>query len=479
MYDVLIIGAGVSGTAIARELSRYRLSMAVIERCTDVCEGTSKANSGIVHAGYDAKTGSLKAKLNVLGNRMMGELSEKLDFPFKRVGSMVVCFSEEELPRLYELKERGEKNGVPDIEILMRDEALKLEPNLADGVYAALFAPTGGIVDPFLMNVAFAENAYVNGTEFKLGEEVKDIKKKEDGTFTVITDKGSYDSKIVINAAGVYADQIHNMVSSDKKKIIPRRGEYMLLDKMAGNHISHTVFQLPGSMGKGVLVTPTTHGNLLVGPTAQNIEDKEGINTTAEGIDKIISTSGRSVKDIPLRLVITSFSGLRAHEESGDFVIEEVKDAGNFIDVLGIASPGLSSAPAIGVYVKDIVEGLTELHPKDDFIETRKGTPRFMELSDDDKKKIIDKEPAYGQIICRCEMVTEGEILDAIRRPLGAKTLDGIKRRVRAGMGRCQAGFCTPKIIDILIRETGQSIYEIKKNAPGSELIVGDIKDSL
>ena len=477
MYDIIIIGAGVSGSAIARELSAYDVKIAVIEKESDVCEGTSKANSGIVHAGYDAKPGTLKAKLNVEGNRMMGELSEKLDFPFKRDGSLVVCWNEGELPKLEELAERGKLNGVPDIRILSREEALRIEPNLADGVYAALFAPTAGIVCPFLMNIAFAENAAVNGVEFKLSEKVTGISKSVEG-YKVITDKGEYETKIVINAAGVYADAIHNMVSADKKTIIPRRGEYMLLDKTAGNHISHTVFQLPSKMGKGVLVTPTTHGNLLVGPTADNLEDKEAVNTTREGLARVAADSARSVKNIPLKTVITSFAGLRAHEAGGDFIIEEVKDAPGFIDCLGIASPGLSSAPAIGVYVKDIVKGILDMKKKDSFVDERKGTPRFMELSDEEKKTLIDKDSSFGQIICRCEMITEGEILDAIRRPLGARTLDGIKRRVRAGMGRCQAGFCTPKLIDILVRETGQSIYDIKKHAEGSELIVSEIKDA-
>ncbi len=477
MYDVIVIGAGVSGSAIARELSRYDIKICVIEKESDVCEGTSKANSGIVHAGHDARPGTLKARLNVMGNGMMDELSKKLDFPFIRNGSMVVCWSEDEVQKLEELKERGEKNGVPGIEILSREEALKLEPNLADGVYAVLHVPTGGIVCPFLMNIAFAENAAVNGAEFKLSEKVTGISKKDSG-YRVTTDKGEYETKVVINAAGVYADTLHNMVSAEKRNIIPRRGEYMLLDKTAGRHISHTIFQLPSKMGKGILVTPTTHGNLLVGPTADNLEDKEALCTTREGLAKVAADSARSVKDIPLKTVITSFAGLRAHEPGGDFIIEEVKDAPGFVDVLGIASPGLSSAPAVGVYVKDIVTGILDMKQKDDFIDERKGTPRFMELSDSEKEELISRDPSYGQIICRCEMITEGEILDAIRRPLGAKTLDGIKRRVRAGMGRCQAGFCTPRLIEILERETGQSIYEIKKNQAGSELIVGEIKDA-
>ena len=486
-YDIIIIGAGVSGCAIARELSRYDLNICVLDKESDVCEGTSKANSGIVHAGHDAKPGTLKAKLNVQGNLMMEEMAKKLDFPFKRNGSLVVCQNEEELSKLEELKARGKENGVEGLRILTREEALELEPALADSVYAALYAPTGGIVCPFLMNIAYAENAEINGAKFRLGTCVQDIGRcHQVSGFKVITNQGTFYSKYVINAAGVYADELHNMISEKKLHITPRRGEYCLLDKNTGTLVSHTIFQVPGKMGKGVLVTPTIHGNLMIGPTADDVPDKEENATTRAGLDKVLNDSAKSVKGIPTRQVITSFAGLRAHEDGGDFLIEELDDVPGFIDVAGIESPGLTSAPAIGVYVCKIVkkmvekaENQIELKEKENFIETRKGIVHFAELSLEEKKELIRKDPAYGQVICRCETVTEGEILDAIRRPLGARTLDGVKRRVRAGMGRCQGGFCTPRIMEILSRECGIPLEEICKNNQDSRIIVGTNKDRL
>lgn len=462
MKDVIIIGAGVSGCAVARELSRYQLDICVVEKESDICEGTSKANSGIVHGGFDAETGSLKAKLNVLGNQMMEEMSRKLDFEFRRNGSMVVCWSEKEKTVLEELLERGIKNGVPGMEILDRRQALELEPNLADEVYAVLYVPTGGIVCPFGMNIAYAENAALNGVEFRLGTQVQSIEKMKGG-YRVQTDQGTLETKYLINAAGVYADVFHNMVSEKKIHIMPRRGDYCLLDKTAGGLVSHTIFQLPSEKGKGILVTPTIHGNLMLGPTAIDIEDKEATATTAQGLNEVMEKCVKSVKNIPMRQVITSFAGLRAHEDNGDFIIEEVEDAKGFIDVAGIESPGLSSAPAIGLYVRDILEGMTELKEKDNFVETRKGIVRFKELSKEEQNHLIKEKPSYGQIVCRCEEITEGEILDAIHRPLGATTLDGIKRRTRAGMGRCQAGFCTPKTMEILSKELQMELKDIRK----------------
>lgn len=462
MKDVIIIGAGVSGCAVARELSRYELDICVLEKESDVCEGTSKANSGIVHGGFDAKPGTLKAKLNVLGNQMMDEMAEKLDFPFRRNGAMVVCQSKEEMAVLEELMERGKKNGVEGMEMLSRSQALLLEPNLADTVYAAIHIPSSGIVCPFEMNLAYAENAVQNGVQFHLETEVKQIEKMENG-FRVLTDKGMFETRFLINAAGVYADIFHNMVSREKIHITPRRGEYCLLDKNAGNLVERTIFQIPTPKGKGVLVTPTVHGNLLIGPTAADITDKEGTETTSDGLEEVMKKCTKSVKNIPKRQIITSFAGLRAHEDDGDFIIQEVKDAKGFIDVAGIESPGLSSVPAIGVYVRDIMAGLTELREKKEFCEHRKRITRISELSREEQNGLIQENPAYGQIVCRCEGVTMGEILDAIHRPLGATTLDGIKRRTRAGMGRCQAGFCTPKNMELLAEELHLELKDIRK----------------
>ena len=463
MKDVIIIGAGVSGCAIARELSRYQLDICVLERESDICEGTSKANSGIVHGGFDAKPGTLKAKLNVLGNSMMDEMSKKLDFEFKRNGSMVVCQNEMGIPALEKLLEQGKENGVKGMKILKREQALELEPNLADGVYAVLYIPSGGIVCPFGMNIAYAENAAQNGVEFKLGTEVQLIERVGQD-YRIQTNQGVFETKYVINAAGVYADVFHNMVSELKIHIMPRRGDYCLLDKTAGDLVRHTIFQLPTEKGKGVLVTPTIHGNLLLGPTAIDIEDKEATATTAKVLQEVLEKCTKSVKNIPFKQVITSFAGLRAHEEHGEFIIGEVEDAKGFIDVAGIESPGLTSAPAIGIYVRDILAEKMELKEKENFVEERKGIVRFLDLPKEEQNRFLQENQAYGQIVCRCEQITEGEILDAIHRPLGATTLDGVKRRTRAGMGRCQAGFCTPKVMEILARELHLELKDIRKN---------------
>ncbi len=476
MKDVIIIGAGVTGCAIARELSRYNLDVLVIERSSDVCEGTSKANSGIVHAGYDAKPGTLKAKLNVRGNLMMEELSKELDFPFKRDGSLVLSFDEKGIDRLKELYEQGQQNGVKDLKILTGDEAREIEPALSDEVAAALYAPTGGIVCPFNLTIALAENAFVNGVDFKLNTEVKQIEKETNG-YLVKTSDGDYETKAVVNAAGVYAAVFHNMISNDKLNIIPRKGEYCLFDKTVGGFTKHTIFQLPTKYGKGVLVTPTVHGNLLVGPTAVDIDDFEGVNTTSEGLSDLLVRGALSVKELPTRQIITSFAGLRAHEEGGDFVIGEVKDAPGFFDAAGIESPGLSCAPAIGEYMAELIAEKLSAKKKENFISNRTGIPSMALASPEQKQELIKKNPLYANVVCRCETVTEGEIIDAIKRPLGATTLDGVKRRTRAGMGRCQAGFCSPKTVEILARELGKDIAEITKNDPGSEFLTGFIKE--
>lgn len=478
MYDVVIVGGGVSGAAIARELSRYDAKVCLMEKEEDVCSGTSKANSAIIHAGYDAAPGTLKAKLNVRGNEIMGTLAKELDFPFKRNGSLVICQNKEDMTALEMLYHRGIENGVKELQILKREEVLALEPNIADDVYAALYAPTGGIICPFGLNIALAENAYVNGVEFRFHTEVQDIQKIQDG-FELHTDQGKFETKYVVNAAGVYADKIHNMVSEKKLHIIPRAGEYCLMDKETGDHVSRTVFTLPGKLGKGILVTPTIHGNLLIGPTAVNIDNKEGTNTTREGLQQVMEKAALSVKNLPTSRIITSFAGLRAHEEQDDFIIGEVEDAEGFIDCAGIESPGLTSCPAIGEMVAEIIRDKMGLQEKDDFIPTRKGILNPSELSKEERTVLIKEKPAYGNIICRCEMVTEGEIIDAITRPLGARSIDGIKRRTRAGMGRCQAGFCLPGTMEILAREGKISMFDITKSGRDSQLIVGTNKDVL
>lgn len=471
-YDVTIIGGGVTGAAVARELSRYQLKTCLVERTEDVCSGTSKANSAIVHAGYDAATGSIKAAMNVEGNRLMEELSKDLDFSFRRNGSLVLCFSEDDRPALQALYERGVANGVPDLKIISGDEVRAMEPNVTDEVVAALYAPTGGIVCPFGLTIALAENACDNGVEFKFLTEVTNITRIEGGYQLSIKGKEDITTRFVVNAAGVYADVFHNMVSEHKIEIVPRKGDYCLLDQEAGKHVDKTIFQLPGKYGKGILVAPTIHGNLLIGPTATDIEDKEGTYTTAAELAEAMKKSAISVKNIPYRQVITSFSGLRAHEASDEFIIGEAAEG--FFDAAGIESPGLSSAPAIGLHLAKMIAEKAGAKEKTDFIATRKGIPHVSAMAREERAALIKERPDYGTIVCRCENVSEGEIVDSIRRTLGAKSLDGIKRRVRQGMGRCQAGFCTPRTMEILSRETGIPMEEICKNQPGSEMITGE-----
>lgn len=476
MYDVIIIGAGVIGCAVARALSKYDAHILVIEKNEDVCAGTSKANSAIIHSGYDAENGSLKAKFNVRGNAMMGELCRELDIPFRRIGSLTVCTDEADIPALEALKERGEKNGVEGLRILSREELLEVEPHIADGVVAALLAPSAGIICPFKLTMALAENACVNGVEFKLNTAVEKVE-RSDGGYTVTTDSGVYEAKTIVNAAGVHADEINNTVSGRKLHITPRRGDYILLDRSVEGYVKHTVFQLPTRLGKGVLVTPTVHGNTIIGPSAVDIDDKESTATTADAIADITAKSAISIKNLPTRQVITSFAGLRAVEDGHDFVLGEAEDAEGFYNCAGIQSPGLSASPAIGEYIADLIKEKLSLDEKTDFIATRKDILNPSKLSLEERNELIKKEPAYGTIICRCESVTEGEILDAIRRPLGARSLDGVKRRVRAGMGRCQGGFCSPKVMDILVRELGISMEDVTKSGGDSHIVIGRTKD--
>ena len=471
-YNVVIIGAGVSGCSVARELSRWDLKIGVVEREEDVCSGTSKANSAIVHAGFDAEPGSLKARFNVEGNRMMEKLSQDLDVEFKRNGSLVLSFHADAHSALENLYNKGQKNGVPGLKIISGDEVRKIEPNVTDEVVEALYAPTGGIICPFGLTIAMAENACDNGVEFLFNRKVQKIRRTETG-YILETQNGMILADVVVNAAGIYADELHNMVSEKKLHITPRKGDYCLLDKEAGTHVSHTIFQLPTRMGKGILVTPTIHGNLLLGPTARDIEDKEATATTADGVSEIMEKSCLGVKKIPFRQVITSFSGLRAHEEGDDFIIGEADDAPGFYDVAGIESPGLTSAPAIGAWLAGEIAKKTGAVPKEKWNGKRKGFVRLAELNYEERALLIKKRPDYGVIVCRCEGISEGEIRDAINRTPGAVSLDGIKRRVRQGMGRCQAGFCTPRTMEILAEERGIQMEDICKNGPGSQMLEG------
>ena len=478
MLDVIVIGAGVTGCATARELSRYDLKVTVLEKEEDVCCGTSKANSAIIHAGYDAEPGTLKARMNVLGNQRMDALAEELDFPFQRNGSLVLCFDEENLPGLEELRERAEANGVPDVRIVTGKEIKELEPNLSPEVKAVLFAPTGGIVCPFKMTIALAENSYVNGVDYRFQTAVTDIA-RTDGGYLVSTSRGTFTARCVVNAAGVYADQFNNKVSAHKLHITPRKGEYILMDKKAGSFVSHTIFQQPTRLGKGILITPTVHGNLLAGPTAEDITDKEEVSTTGEGLAQVMEKARLSAEKIPLSMAITSFAGLRACEEKGDFVLGEAEDAEGFFNAAGIDSPGLSSAPAIGLFLAEEIAARLKAGKKADFISRRKDIPCVAESTPEEMEALIAADPAYGNVICRCEMVTEGEIINAIKRPLGARSLDGVKRRTRAGMGRCQSGFCSPRVMEILTRELQVSSLELTKSGKDSYLLTGSTKENL
>lgn len=477
VFDCVVIGGGVVGALTARELCRYGIGTALVERCNDVAMGTTKANSAIVHAGFDAMNGTLKARLNVEGNRIMGELCEKLSVPFKRIGSLVVAFSEEEKDTLSVLLERGKTNGVPELEIVDVDKLREMEPNISDEAVAALWAPTAGIVCPYELTIAATENAVSNGLEFHRNFEVVSI--DHDGeVFTVTSASGeSLTAKYVVNAAGVYTDKIANMIGDTSFSVTPRKGEYMINDKEVGNTVSHVIFQCPGKMGKGVLVSPTVDGNLLVGPSAVDIDDAEDLSTTAAILHDILASAQKSIPSVSTRHTITSFAGLRCFiGGDGDFLIGPSEANEKFINVAGIESPGLSAAPAIARAVADmIVEPLgAKLDP--DFIETREEPVRFRNLSNEERKELIRKNPAYGRIICRCETVTEGEIIDAIKAPAGARDVDGVKRRTRAGMGRCQGGFCGSKVVEILARELGKPINEITKFGGRSDMLFGRTK---
>lgn len=477
MKDVIIIGGGVVGCSVARELSRFDADILLLERGNDVSVGTSKANSGIVHGGYDAKPGTLKAKFNVAGNAMFDALARELDFPFKRNGSMVLCFDKADIGKLLELKEQGVKNGVQGLYVLEGYEAVKaMEPYVSENVVAALVVPNGGIVSPYEMTIAYAENAATNGVEFRFGSEVTAIDRIDGGLQVTCADGFTAQAKYVVNAAGVYADVINNMISPDKMHITARKGDYELLDKTCGYMASHTLFQMPTKMGKGVLVTPTCHGNILVGPTATDVTDKDDVATTPEELASAFDRALITMPSLNRRNIITQFSGLRAHLDTDDFVIGESAAVKGLYNVAGIESPGLSSAPAIAVHVAEEIAQKLSLGKNANFVAERKGIPHFATLSDEERQKLVAENPLYGRIVCRCETVTEGEIVEAIRRKPGAVDMDGVKRRTRQGMGRCQAGFCTPRVMEILSRELGVPMTEVTKRGGNSQFVIGRTK---
>ena len=477
MLDVIVIGAGVMGAAVSHELSKYKLNIMVLDKENDVSNGTSKANSAIVHAGYDAKEGTLMAKYNVLGAGMYESLCKEIGAPYKNVGSYVLAFSEEERKHIEKLYQRGLTNGVPQMEILEKDEILRREPNINKNIVAALYAGSAGIVGPWEFTIKLLENAALNGTEVLVDAEVSNIEKLQDGYKVILKDGRTFETKVVINAAGVYADKINDMVSKNHFDIHPRIGEYYVLDKVQGKLTNSVLFQCPTIMGKGILVTKTVHGNIMVGPTAEDVESKDYVGTTTHGLDDIRRQAEKTISGINYRDSIRNFTGIRAESSTGDFIIGEVSDAPNFFNIAGTKSPGLSSAPAIGVDVaKMVVEKLGAVK-KEDF-KQNKPQIHFIELSPEEKAEVIKKDPRYGRIICRCESITEGEIVDVIHRMVGARTVDGVKKRCRPGTGRCQGGFCGPRVQEILARELGKELNEIVLDKKGAYILTTETKVS-
>ena len=469
--DVIVIGAGVVGCFVARELSRYNLNVSVLEAGSDVAEGASKANSAIVHAGFDAKPGTNKAKFNVLGNRLFEDVCRELRVPFRRNGSLVLAFGPEDEKSLRDLADRAALNGVP-VEILDRDALRRREPNVSPEATAALWAPTGGICCPYELTFRAAENAAANGVTFAFDAKVTEVKGEGEQWRIVTSDGREFGARAVVNCAGIHSDELNNLVSATKYSIEARRGEYLMLDKDEDGTFSATMFQVPSKMGKGILVSPTVDGTVIVGPTAEDIPDKEDKATTYEGLEKVKAGARRTYPGLPLGKVITEFSGLRAHETTvGDFILGEAPDAPGFFNAVGVESPGLTSAPAIGLELAAAVAKRLGASRKNPALVSRDVSwwPKTREMRPGDLAELVERDPSFGRVICRCEGVTEGEIRAAIRARVGARTLDGVKRRTRSGMGRCQGGFCTPRLIEILGAELGlppEAFLTSRKTAP-------------
>lgn len=476
MYDVLIIGSGVVGAMCARAFSRFDLSVCIAEREGDVAMGATKANSAIVHAGFDAPEGSLKAKLNVRGAEMMPKVCSDLNVDYKNNGALVIGYTDDDRTQLEELYARGVKNGVKGLEVIDTAKLHSLEPNISEAATCALYAPTSSIVCPYDLTIAAIGNAMDNGAELKLNFEVCAIEKVSDSYRVTATSGEVVEAKIVINAAGLYSDEIAKMAGDSSFKVTPRQGEYMLLDKEQGGAVTHTIFTAPTKMGKGILVSPTVDGNLLLGPTAVNTIDKEDKKTTAKGMAKVRENAAKMVNGIDFRSVITSFCGLRAAGDTGDFIITMPQKG--FVNAAGIESPGLSASPAIAEYVLDLVKdaGYT-LTEKSNFVEKRQSFKHFSRLSDDEKNAIIKNDPSFGTIVCRCENISEGEIRYALRANPRAHDLDGIKRRTRAQMGRCQGGFCSPTIMKIISEEINIPLEEVTKCGGNSRVVFHKLKE--
>jgi len=477
MYDVLIIGGGVVGCAVARKLSLYAGKIALLEADEDVASGSSKANSGIVHAGYDAKPGTKKAYYNVKGARMYEALARELGVPYDHNGALVIGFSQEDRKTLEKLYDQGQQNGVAGLRIIERDEILRMEPETNPEVRCALDVPQSAVVSPYEMTLALAYHAAQNGVEFHLNCPVNKIYEEHD-TWHVETPKGVMEARAVVNCAGAGGAALHNMISDEKVELIPRRGEYYLLDSTVKCPFRRTMFQCPGKMGKGVLVTPTAHGNALLGPSAENIDDPADTATTREGLDFVLEKCRLTWPKATIRPVITTFAGVRAHPVTDDFIIGPVHGAGEgAFEAIGIESPGLTAAPAIGEELGETVAEHLKLPNRRILKAAEKLLKPFSAMTEEERAAACRENPDYGRIVCRCEVVTEAEIRDAIRRPVGARSIDGVKRRTRAGMGRCQGGFCSPRVAEILCEELGLSPLEITKCGGDSRLLVGSLTD--
>lgn len=479
VYDVAIIGAGVVGTQIARNLSQYDLQVALLEKESDIASGTTKANSGIVHAGFDCQSGTRMAALNVKGCRMMEEVAKTLHVPYERNGSLVVAFSEEEMETIQDLYQRGIVNGLTrdELEIIDREKLVELEPNISEEAVGALYAPTAGIVSPYELAIAAAECAIGNGVEFLRNFNVGGIV-YEDGVFILGAKDGRViRSKMIVNAAGLFANYLLENFNGEKFKVIPRKGEYGLLDRDVYPLVTHTIFQCPTDMGKGILVAPTTHHNVFVGPTSidqnDNMEGKHDVSVREGALRSTYAQAQKSIPSVSARDQITSFAGLRAHWVEHDFYIAPAKNNKYMINLIGIESPGLAASPAIAEYVENMVLDTIDEKPakKADWNPSRKAPVFFRSCTPEERAALIEKDPAYSRIVCRCETITEGEIRDAIRAPGGAVDLDGVKRRTRAGMGRCQGGFCGSRVMEILAEELEVPIQEITKFGKQSDII--------
>ena len=472
MYDIIIVGAGVIGAAIARSLARYDVRVLVIEKNSDVGDETSGANSAIVHSGYDPHSGTLKAEMNVRGNLLFPQLCEELDVEFKRIGSLTVALNDDEFKKLEELRANGLANGV-QTELISREKLLEIEPFVTRKAVGALLAPTAGIVNPFELVVALMENAMDNGVQLHLEEEVKAISAKEEG-FTVTTDISSYSARVVINCAGIDSGHINNMACEKKETVRPRKGEYFVLDHFNAPYVSHTLFSLPSDKGKGVLVSPTTHGNYLIGPSSEFVGEDDDRGTDARTLANVLEQARRLVDDIPMQHLVREFSGLRAYHDSGDFVINSPRSG--FINMLGIQSPGLASSPAIAQKAVEMVKECINLPEKKDFNPRRRPMPRLNTLSAEQRSEAVRINPDFGQMVCRCEQVSKGEVIDCIRRNCGARTVKGVKKRVRPGFGKCQGGFCEPLIMKILSDELGIPLNEVKYKSRRSYILTGRTK---